>query len=371
MHIVSAKYLFDGFNILENKAVIVDNNIIYDVVNRDELNVAEYKYLGDGIITAGFIDLQLNGCGGVLFNEKIDVSTLETMYQTCLRYGTLGFLPTLITSDFSDVIKALDVIKNWFEMYGNSRGVVGLHLEGPFIAVEKKGIHSTGYIIKPETKYLELIINYVKYFPIMMTIAVEQFSDEQIKHLSDAGIILSIGHSNATYVDAVRGFNNGIKSATHVFNAMSGLTGRNPGVVGAVLNTDAYAGVIADLLHVDSANIELLYKVKQDKLYIVTDAVTPMGTEIKGFNFVGKKIFVENGKCVDENGVIGGANITMNESIKNCVESCNISLGSALRMASVTPARVMCLDNSIGMIKRNYVANLIYMDIDNYSCTVL
>lgn len=371
MHIISAKYLFDGLEILEDKAVVINNNVIQDIVDIKSVKTSEYKYLGDGIITPGFIDLQLNGCGGVLFNETIDTTTLETMHKTCLKYGTVGFLPTLITSDFSDVKTALEVVKSWFELYGNNRGVIGIHLEGPFISVQKSGIHAQEYIAIPERKYLELIISYVRYFPIMMTIAVEHFTNEQIKLLRDSGVVLSIGHSNASYYEALRGINHGVKTATHVFNAMSGLTGRNPGVVGAILNTDIYTGVIADLLHVDSANIELLYKVKKEKLYIVTDAVTPMGTNIKEFMFVGKKIFVENGKCVDADGVIGGANITMNESIKNCVESCNIPLISALKMASTIPAQVMGLDKHIGVIKKMYRANLVYMDVNNYSCDVL
>ena len=262
MQIFSAKYLFDGEDILENKAVMIENHIIQAVVELNTINKNECKYLGDGIIAPGFIDLQLNGCGGVLFNTTINKATLETMYQTCLRYGTTSFLPTLITCKFTDIELALKVVQDWFNQYGSSRGVIGVHIEGPFISKYKKGIHSEEYIRAPNSKLLELIASYTKCFPIKMTIAPEIFTLEQIKFLHNAGVVLSIGHSNASYNEAVQGINCGITTATHMFNTMSGLTGRNPGVIGAVLNTDIYAGIIVDLYHVDPANVELTYKIK-------------------------------------------------------------------------------------------------------------
>ncbi|MFN8769390.1 MAG: N-acetylglucosamine-6-phosphate deacetylase [Neisseriaceae bacterium] len=371
MHIVSAKYLFDGNNLCENKALLIDNNIVQQVVDINNVDSSNCKYLGDGVITPGFIDLQLNGCGGVLFNDDISESTLETMYQTCLCFGTTSFLPTLITSEVNDIKKALTVINSWMRQHGNLRGVVGIHLEGPFISKQKSGIHNEKCILEPTDELLEYIASFTKKFPIKMTIAPEVFHMEQIKYLHNAGIILSIGHSNASYQVAKMGIDEGITTATHIFNAMSGLTGRNPGVVGAVLNNNIYAGVIADLIHVDSANIELLHKIKGDKLYIVTDAVTPMGTDLIEFEFVGKRIFVDNGKCVDENGVIGGANISMNESVKNCIKRCDIDLKNALKMAVSTPARLMKLTDKLVKINGNPIDKLIYMDLDSFECKSL
>jgi N-acetylglucosamine-6-phosphate deacetylase len=371
MQVIAAKYLFDGETLLENKALIIDNNLIQKIIDINLATSLNYNYLGDGIIAPGFIDLQLNGCGGVLFNETTDMPTLETMYQTCLRFGTTSFLPTLITSDINTVTLALNTVKEWFATYGNTRGGIGIHLEGPFIAKDKKGIHSEEHIIKPEDKLLALVTQYVKHFPIKMTIAVETFTEAQIKFLYNAGIILSIGHSNANYAQAVKAIQCGITTATHVFNAMSGLTARNPGVIGAILNNNIYAGVIADLLHVDAANIELLYKLKPDKLYLVTDSVTPMGTKLTKFMLAGKELSVKDGKCIDENNVLGGANLTMNNAIKNCVEECHIPLPQALKMASLIPAQVMHLDNTLGKIKPNYRADLVYLEPNNYECTIV
>lgn len=371
MKAFTSRYIFDGKTLLENKAILVDQDIIVDIINKDSIvNTDILVNYGEGVITPGFIDLQLNGCGGILFNEDISDRSLEVMYQTCLRYGTTSFLPTLITSPFSDVKKALEVIKEWFKNYENTRGVIGIHLEGPFISCDKSGIHPKEYIIKPTQDLLNDIVEYTKYFPIKMTIAPEVFTLEQIKFLSDNNVILAIGHSNATYEGTVNGINSGIVTATHTFNAMSGFNGRNPGVIGAVLNKNIYAGVIADLLHVHSANIELLNKTKPNKIYLVTDSVTATGTNMVEFSLGGKILYVKDGKCVDKDGVLGGAFLTMNEAVKNVTKSCNIELENALNMASLIPAKVMKLNKLLGKIKQGYRADLMYLDLTSFACRI-
>lgn len=364
-----SQYVFDGTKLLKNKAVLVDNGIIVDIVDANTIMDKELIInYGDGVLSAGFIDLQLNGCGGVLFNEDLSHNTLDTMYKTCLRYGTTSFLPTLITSDFSDVIKALEVVKQWFKQYGNSKGVLGIHLEGPFISKAKAGIHPQNFILKPDLQLLQQIVDYRKFFPVKMTIAVEEFNPQQIQFLKDNGVILSVGHSNAKYAEVISAIEHGVVTATHVFNAMSGLTARGPGVIGAVLNSNIYMGLIADLLHVDSANIEIIHKIKADKIYLVTDAVTPTGTNIEEFKLAGKTLYVKQGKCLDELGILGGAYLTMNEAIQNCVTHCNIDLVSALKMASSIPAKVMQLSESLGVIKPGYRADIIHLNLDTFNC---
>ncbi len=371
MRAYTSKYIFDGEQLLTGKIIFVDdNNKIVDIVNNVPANI-QIEYLGDGVISPGFIDLQLNGCGGVLFNDSITEATLDIMYQTWQKYGTTGFLPTLITSPFSDVIKALEVCKSWFNKYGNTRGVLGLHLEGPFLSLQKSGIHSKEYIIKPNNDMLQQIVSYNNYFPIKMTIAVEEFTSSQIKYLVDNGIIISIGHSNASYNVAIESINLGIKTATHMFNAMSGLTGRNPGVIGAVLNSEIYTGLIVDMLHVDVGNVELLNKVKNNQVYLVTDAVTPVGTSMLDFKLAGKQLYVKDGKCVDIDGVLGGAYLTMNDGIKNIVKYCHIDLATAIKMATLIPLQVLGLDHEMGRIKVNYRADLVYMDLDTYQVKII
>ncbi|MBP9743649.1 MAG: N-acetylglucosamine-6-phosphate deacetylase [Burkholderiales bacterium] len=382
MQAFTSKYIFDGSALLENKVVLVDNGFIHGIVdyplpnkqtsrsnifNNSSVNPI-ITNLGEGVITSGFIDLQVNGCGGVLFNEQISLNTLEIMYQTWLKFGTTSFLPTLISCDFKDVLKALAVVKQWFLKFGNKRGVLGIHLEGPFISKIKRGIHPEQSIISPTMELLCQITAYRRFFPIKMTIAVEEFTQAQIQFLLDEQIIVAIGHSNANHAQVLASIELGVGTATHMFNAMSGLTARNPGVIGAILNSDIYTGVIADGLHVAAANINILTKLKPDQVYLVTDAVTPSGTNLDTFQICGQTLYVRNGECITQDGTLGGAYLTMNKALEYCIKECNLSLANSLAMASTIPAVVMKVDDIIGRIKSGYRADLIYLDLNNFSC---
>lgn len=372
MRVITGKYIFDGVNLLTNKAVLVADGLIVEVIDIDKVfDKSHIEDFGNVVISSGMLDLQLNGCGGVLFNDSISFQTLETMHQTNLRYGTTGFLPTLITSSFADVRQALEVIKDWFKQFANTRGVIGLHLEGPFLSMEKRGIHPEEFIAAPDDEMLRLIVSYTKYYPIKLTLAPEKFTADQLKFLAKHGVIISIGHSNAKYEDAQRAFDNGAVTATHMFNAMSGLTGRNPGVIGAVLSNSCYTGIIVDLLHVDKYNVNLVSKLKPMHTYLVTDAVTPTGTDMTEFDFAGKHLYVRDGKCIDAAGTLGGAYLTMNEAVRNCVKECGITLEQALAMATMIPAQLMGLEQELGRISVGYRANLIAMDLSNFTCELI
>ncbi len=372
MRVVSAKYVFDGVSLLTDKAVLIDGSTIIDVVDKNKVyDASQIEDFADSVISAGLIDLQLNGCGGVLFNDSITLETLETMHQTNLRYGTTSYLPTLITSAVADVMQALEVTKQWFKLYGNTRGVIGLHLEGPFLSVEKRGIHPLEFIIKPTDDLLAAIVPYTKFFPIKMTLAPENFTTAQIEYLVKHGVIVSLGHTNATYAQAEAAFNHGAATVTHMFNAMSGMTGRNPGVIGAVLANAPYLGLIVDLLHVDKANVHLLAQLKPTTTYLVTDAVTPTGTNMTEFDFAGKHLYVCEGRCVDDAGTLGGAYLTMNEAVEKCVNECELSLEQTLTMATLTPARLMGLDQQLGKIAAGCRADLIALNLKDYSCTII
>jgi N-acetylglucosamine-6-phosphate deacetylase len=372
MRVVSAKYVFDGVSLLTDKAVLIDGSTIIDVVDKNKVyDASQIEDFADSVISAGLIDLQLNGCGGVLFNDSITLETLETMHQTNLRYGTTSYLPTLITSAVADVMQALEVTKQWFKLYGNTRGVIGLHLEGPFLSVEKRGIHPLEFIIKPTDDLLAAIVPYTKFFPIKMTLAPENFTTAQIEYLVKHGVIVSLGHTNATYAQAEAAFNHGAATVTHMFNAMSGMTGRNPGIIGAVLANAPYLGLIVDLLHVDKANVRLLAQLKPTTTYLVTDAVTPTGTNMTEFDFAGKHLYVREGRCVDDAGTLGGAYLTMNEAVERCVDECGLSLEQTLTMATLTPARLMGLDQQLGKIAAGCRADLIALNLKDYSCTII
>ncbi|WP_044469812.1 N-acetylglucosamine-6-phosphate deacetylase [Mannheimia massilioguelmaensis] len=343
--------------VLYDHAVIVENDLIKAVVRQNELPTKIEKIdLKGHNLTAGFIDLQLNGCGGVMFNDQTTVETLEIMQKTNLKSGTTSYLPTFITSSDENMKLAINIMREYLGKHKNQ--ALGLHLEGPYISVEKKGTHQPQYIrvITPEMK--DFLCKNADVIT-KLTLAPENPTAEYIPELAKAGMIISIGHSNATYEQAKQAIENGASFATHLHNAMSPVSsGRNMGVVGAVLDSDIYTGIIVDGLHVDFGNVRIAKAAKNDKLCIVTDAIAPAGSDITEFTFVGKPIYVRDGKCVDENGTLSGSSITMIESVKNAVSEIGIPLDEALRMCNLYPARAINVADKLGSIEANKIANL-------------
>ncbi|WP_194091449.1 N-acetylglucosamine-6-phosphate deacetylase [Vibrio hibernica] len=353
--------IYTGHDMLTQHAVLIAAGKIHSVVKIDELpkDIETIDLNGD-ILSPGFIDLQLNGCGGVMLNDQITADTMQIMHLANLKSGCTSFLPTLITSSDEEMKQAIQAERNYQQQYQNQS--LGLHLEGPYLNVLKKGIHRPDFIRKSDSNMIDIICDNSDVIA-KVTLAPEQNSPEHIRRLSDANIVVSIGHTNATYAEARQGFANGISFATHLFNAMTPMVGREPGVVGAIYDTpEIYAGIIADGFHVDYANIRIAHKVKGDKLILVTDATAPAGADMDHFIFVGKKVYYRDGKCVDENGTLGGSALTMIEAVQNTVEHVGIALDEALRMATLYPARAIGVDNKLGQIKPEMVANLTVFD---------
>ena len=349
--------IYTGYEILYGHAVIVENDLIKAVVPEEELpHGIQQVNLNGNNLTAGFIDLQLNGCGGVMFNEQTTVGTLEIMQATNLKSGTTSYLPTFITSPDEGMKSAVKVMRDYLAKYRNQ--ALGLHLEGPYLSKEKKGVHREEYIreITPEMKTF-LCDNADVITKI--TLAAENPTTQCIADFVEKGIIVSLGHSNATYEVANQAIAKGISFATHLHNAMSPISsGRAMGVVGAVLDSDLYAGIIVDGLHVEFGNVRIAKKVKGDKLCIVTDATAAAGSDIESFIFVGKTVYVRDGKCYDANGTLGGASVTMIESVQNAVKEVGISLDETLRMCNLYPARAIGVDDYLGSIEAGKIANL-------------
>ena len=349
--------IYTGYEILYGHAVIVENDLIKAVVPEEELpHGIQQVNLNGNNLTAGFIDLQLNGCGGVMFNEQTTVETLEIMQATNLKSGTTSYLPTFITSPDEGMKSAVKVMRDYLAKYRNQ--ALGLHLEGPYLSKEKKGVHREEYIreITPEMKTF-LCDNADVITKI--TLAAENPTTQCIADFVEKGIIVSLGHSNATYEVANQAIAKGISFATHLHNAMSPISsGRAMGVVGAVLDSDLYAGIIVDGLHVEFGNVRIAKKVKGDKLCIVTDATAAAGSDIESFIFVGKTVYVRDGKCYDANGTLGGASVTMIESVENAVKKVGISLDETLRMCNLYPARAIGVDDHLGSIEAGKIANL-------------
>jgi N-acetylglucosamine-6-phosphate deacetylase len=354
--------VIDGERVLADQAVMILGDRIEGIVpDQDYSDDREIFDVGHAFVAPGFIDLQLNGTGGVLFNDAISAETLAVMHRTNLRSGTTGFLPTLITTSEANMESALEVVERCRNE--GAGGVLGVHLEGPYINPDRKGIHDQTAIRKPSSDLVNSLIAYAKKFPILLTLAPECNDLEVVRLLLDGGVIVSAGHSNGTYEEAVAGFDAGIRVATHLFNAMSPWTGRDPGVVGAILDRpEVAAGIIVDGIHVHYASIRLTKRLKGEGLFLVTDAVTPTGTSMSSFEFGGQTVYVEKGRCVNREGKLGGTLLTMNEAVANSVRYAGIPLLEAVRMATLYPARVIGREGELGRIAPGYIANLAVFD---------
>ena len=353
--------IYTGTEVLYQHAVIVKDDKIEKIVHQNEVPESLEKIdLKGANLSAGFIDLQLNGCGGVMFNEDISVRTLEIMQETNLKSGTTSYLPTFITSPDEGMKEAVQVMRDYLAKYKNQ--ALGLHLEGPYLSVAKKGVHRPEYIREASGEMIDFLCKNGDVIT-KLTLAAENGTADHIEKFVDAGIIVSLGHSNATFAQAKQRIAQGISFATHLHNAMSPISsGRDGGVVGAVLDSDIYTGIIVDGLHVDWSNVRIATKVKGNKLVIVTDAVAPAGANIDHFIFVGKKVLFRDGKCVDEFGSLGGAAVTMIESIRNMTQHTDLPLDEILRMCTLYPARAIHVDDKLGSIEAGKIANLAVFD---------
>ncbi len=363
--------IYTGSDVLTSHAVIINADTIHAIIPEANLpSDIERKDLKGANLSPGFIDLQLNGCGGVMFNDEITADTIHTMHQANLKSGCTSFLPTLITSSDDNMRQAIAAERDYRQKYSNHS--LGLHLEGPYLNIERKGIHSVDFIRESDEAMINLMCENSDVIT-KVTLAPENNNPQHIEKLAKAGIVVSIGHTNATYQEARKGFESGITFATHLFNAMTPMQGREPGVVGAIFDTpEVYTGIIADGFHVDYANIRIAHKIKGEKLVLVTDATAPAGAEMDYFIFVGKKVYYRDGKCIDENGTLGGSALTMIEAVQNTVEHVGIALDEALRMATLYPAKAIGVDHKLGRIKQGMIANLTVFDRDfNVKATVV
>ncbi|WON76088.1 N-acetylglucosamine-6-phosphate deacetylase [Serratia sp. UGAL515B_01] len=352
--------IFTGYDVLDNHAVVIADGLIDSVCTLAELPAGiETRELGGAILAPGFIDVQLNGCGGVQFNDSLeDISekTLQIMQHANEKSGCTSYLPTLITCS-DDVMKhAIDVMREYLK--NNPNQALGLHLEGPYLSPAKKGTHNPAFIRKPTREMIEHLCANADVIT-KVTLAPEMVEPHFIQQLTQAGILVSAGHSNATYDQARIGFAAGIRFATHLYNAMPYISGREPGLIGAIFDApEVYTGIIADGHHVAWASIRNAKRLKGDKLVLVTDATAPAGADIDQFIFAGKTIYYRDGLCVDEQGTLSGSALTMIEAVQNSVEYAGIALDEALRMASLYPARAIGVEKRLGTIETGKVANL-------------
>jgi len=351
-----------GDEVLYNKAILIDGNRIERTLDIDnvpkEIEVLDAEGLN---VAPGFIDIQVNGAGGKLFTDEPDEDCIRTMFNAQKRFGTTNFLPTLMSTSVEKMLRAINTVKSLVE--SRKFGVLGLHLEGPYFNENKIGVHDKRYVRKMSASEIELIVKQGKGAVKVFTVAPEAIDESHIRKITQAGIIVSAGHTNATYNQTAQAFRSGMTSVTHIFNAMSQLTAREPGVVGAALDYEkVWAGIIADGLHVDIACIRVCKRIKGARLILVTDSMPPVGSNISSFKLGELEVLYSDGKCVTKDGVLGGSALDMATAVRNCVQKAGIPMSEALRMASTYPAEFLGVDGELGKIKPGYVANLVIFD---------
>jgi N-acetylglucosamine-6-phosphate deacetylase len=349
----SADVVFTGTERLNNAAVIVNNNKIADVIPVHEMP-SEVKVIKHGaILAASFIDIQIYGAASRLFAVYPDYTTLEKMNEHCLSGGTKHFLPTLATNSADIFRKGIDAIRNYWNKGGS--GVIGLHIEGPWINPKKKGAHIESFIHSPHLEEVSDLISYGESVIKIITLAPEVCSGEVINFIQRKGILVSAGHSNGTFEEINKAFSGGITLATHLFNAMSSIHHRQPGFpVAVLLHPSVMASIVADGYHVDFDMIRLAWKLMGNRLFLITDAVTETKEGLYPHTLVGEKYV--------SNGILSGSALTLLKAVKNCVEKCAIPLEEALRMASLHPAKALGIDGQTGKIARGYAADLVMID---------
>ena len=317
--------------------------------------------LQGGFLLPGFIDTQVNGGGGVLFNDSPTPEAIAAIGAAHRPYGTTGFLPTLI-SDELDVVEAAIRATDTAIAEGVP-GVLGIHIEGPFLNVKRKGTHDETKFRRLDAQAIRLLTS-MKHGRTLVTLAPELATPEDIRALTAAGVIVAAGHTDATYAEARRGIEAGITGVTHLYNAMSPLSHRAPGMVGAVLEDDSlYAGIIVDGAHVNPVALKIALRARpHDRFMLVTDAMPTVGSVSKAFTLMGKDIRVENGVCVGPDGTLAGSDLDMASAVRNAVHSLGVSLETASVMASEAPARFLRLPAAFGHLAAGARADLVWLD---------
>jgi N-acetylglucosamine-6-phosphate deacetylase len=363
--LTNARVLLDeGF--VEGQVVLLAGGRIVDILPAAHPRVrdaTERVDLEGQLLLPGFVDSQVNGGGGWLFNDTPDVATIEAIGRAHRRFGTTSFLPTLISDDLQAVAAAIQAVDAAID--AGVPGVEGIHVEGPFINDARKGTHDSAHIRPLEPEHVALLSS-LRRGRTLLTLAPEQASLETIERLRDAGLVLSAGHTNATAAQIRDALAHGLRGFTHLFNAMSPLQNREPGVVGAALDDpDSWCAIIVDGWHVHPVSLRVALAAKRhERFMLVTDAMPSVGTNLSSFQLQGKRIDVVDGRCLDEQGTLSGSALDMASAVRNAVGLLGLPLEDAVRMASTWPAEFLGLGDQLGRIAPGYRANLVLADAE-------
>ena len=348
--------------VVERIAVLIENGRIRGFAGDGKVpTAAETHDVAGALLLPGFIDTQVNGGGGVLFGDAPTVDTLRRIGAAHAQFGTTGFLPTLISGDFNLIRAAIAAVEAAIE--AGVPGVLGIHIEGPFLNAARKGIHDSSKFRALDDEAFALLTS-VRRGKTMVTLAPEQTTPETSARLAKAGVIVSAGHTDATYAQIRAALAHGLTGFTHLFNAMSPLRAREPGTVGAALDdAESYCGIIVDGKHVDPATLRIALHCKRtDRLMLVTDAMPSVGAENKRFALQGRAITVRDGVCVAPDGTLAGSDLDMASAVRNTMTMLGLDLATAVHMATHTPAAFLGLSREIGVLRPGMRANLVCVD---------
>ncbi|MBX9401172.1 N-acetylglucosamine-6-phosphate deacetylase [Lysobacter sp. BMK333-48F3] len=344
-------------------SVIVEEGHIVAVLPGPAPRGAEAIDLRGRYLVPGFIDTQVNGGGDVLFNDEPTVEGVRRIAQAHRRFGTTGLLPTLISDDVATMREAIGAVRE--AMHQGLPGVLGIHLEGPYLAQARKGVHDPDKFHTPGEDELDLVAS-LGIGRTMLTLAPERFDDAVLQALAARGVLVCAGHTAADYQRLRSAFAHGVRGATHLFNAMTPLGSREPGGVGACLDDpDSWCGVIVDGEHVHDASLRIAIAAKpRGKIMLVTDAMPPVGGEQEDFVLYGQTMTCRNGKCSTAEGTLAGSALDMASAVRNTVRRLGLPLDEACRMASAYPADFLGLGDELGRIAPGYRADLVALDED-------
>ncbi len=357
--------VFDGRDFHKGVALVVKEGRVAKLVPAKDLpKGAVTRQLGPGVIAPGFVDLQVNGGGGQMFNDAPGIASLEHIASAHARLGATSILPTLITDTPEKTRQAIDAAVAATRT--GLGGIVGLHLEGPHLAAARRGAHDAGLIRPMGDDDLALLLRAARALPVLMvTLAPEAVQPEQIASLSGAGVIVCLGHTDARFDDCERAMRSGARGVTHLFNAMRQSAPREPGVVGAALALGGLsAGMIADGIHVHPANMgaALRAKVGPGGIYLVSDAMACAGSEVTSFQLNGRTITRSGGRLTLEDGTLAGADLTLARAVQVMTEKVGLPLERALAMATSVPAEFAGLGDGRGHLAPGGRADFVHLD---------
>jgi N-acetylglucosamine-6-phosphate deacetylase len=353
--------VFDGERMLDDTAVVLDGGRIGRVCRTDDLAPGLERRRVEGLLAPGFIDVQVNGGGGALFNATPTVEAIRAIGAAHRRFGTTGFLPTFITDRREKMKAAIDAVRS--ALAAHVPGVLGIHLEGPFLNPARKGVHDGAFIRAIDDEDIALMSSLGR-GRTLVTLAPETVPPDAITRLAAAGVIVAAGHTAAPYETIKEARRRGLTGFTHLFNAMPPVASREPGPAGAALeDPDCYCGIIADMHHVAPATLRLALAARGPRrMMLVTDAMPSVGTDLDRFDLLGQTIRRENGRLTTADGTLAGSDLDMASAVRNAVAHLGVSLEDALGMASRAPAAFLRLDGEHGRVAPGYRADLVLLD---------